>query len=77
NIQRNDIYKIEGNNHIGIIRLIFEKAGRIPEPEDFFKIAEEKKEIFSKINRVAVFEGIYETIDILKNQCALGVVSGS
>ena len=76
-IQRDDIYKIEGSNHIGIIRLIFEKAGRIPRPEDFYKLAEEKKEIFSKINKVIVFEGIYELIDILKNKYALAVVSGS
>ena len=76
-IQREDIYKIEGSNHIGIIRLVFEKAGRIPEPEDFHKLAEEKKEIFLKINKATVFEGIYELIDILKNKYALAVVSGS
>ncbi len=76
-IQRDDIYKIEGSNHIGIIRLVFEKAGRIPGPEDFYKLAEEKQEIFSKINKVTVFEEIYELIDILKNKYALAVVSGS
>ena len=76
-IQRDDIYKIEGSNHIGVIKLVFEKAGRIPEPEDFHKLAEEKKEIFSKINKATVFEGIYELIDILKNKYALAVVSGS
>jgi len=76
-IQREDIYKIEGSNHIGIIRLVFEKAGRVPEPEDFHKLAEEKKEIFLKINKATVFEGIYELIDILKNKYALAVVSGS
>ena len=77
NIQRDDIYKIEGSNHIGIIKLIFERAGRIPGPEDFCRLAEEKKEIFSKINRVTAFEGIYELIDILRNKYALAVVSGS
>ena len=76
-IRREDIYKFEGSNHIGIIRLVFEKAGRIPGPEDFYKLAEQKKEIFSKINKVTVFEGIYELIDILKNKYALAVVSGS
>jgi len=45
-IRRDDIYKIEGSNNIGVIRIVFEKAGRIPEPEDFHKLAEEKKEIF-------------------------------
>ena len=77
NIQREDIYKIEGSNHIGIIKLIFERAGRIPGPEDFCRLAEEKKKIFSKINRVTAFEGIYELIDILRYKYALAVVSGS
>lgn len=76
-VQRDDIYKIEGSNHIGVIKIIFEKAGRIPEPEDFHKLAEEKKEIFLKTNKATVFEGIYELIDILKNKYALAVVSGS
>ena len=76
-VQRDDIYKIEGSNHIGVIKIVFEKAGRKPQPEDFHKLAEEKKEIFSKINKATVFEGIYELIDILKNKYALAVVSGS
>jgi len=77
NITREDIYKIEGSNNIGVIKLIFEKAGRIPKAEDFSKLSEKKKEIFLKINRVKVFNGIYDCIDLLKNKCLLGVVSGS
>lgn len=76
-VKRDDIYKMEGSNHVGIIRMVFEKAGRTPEPEDFDKLAEEKKKIFSKINKATVFEGIYELIDELKNKYALAVVSGS
>ncbi len=76
-IKREDIYGIEGSNHTGIINLIFKKAGRIPAPSDFNKLTEEKKKIFLKINKVTVFNGIYECIDLLKNNCNLGVVSGS
>ncbi|NJD52977.1 MAG: HAD family phosphatase [Candidatus Methanoperedens sp.] len=76
-VKRDDIYKMEGSNHVGIIRMVFEKVGRIPEPEDFDKLAEEKKKIFSKINKATVFEGIYELIDDLKNKYDLAVVSGS
>lgn len=76
-IRREDIYEIEGSNHNGIIGLIFRKAGRIPESEDFFRLAEIKKEIFKKINKVTVFEGIHECIDSLKGKYLLGVVSGS
>jgi len=76
-ITREDIYKIEGSNNIGIIKLIFEKAGRTPGSEDFSRLSEKKKEIFLKINRVKVFDGIYECIGLLKDKCRLGVVSGS
>jgi HAD superfamily hydrolase (TIGR01509 family) len=76
-IKRQDIYDIEGSNHEGIIRLIFEKAGRAPEPEDFKELAKKKREIFLRINKVDVFEGIYVCLDFLKGRVRLGVVSGS
>ena len=76
-IKREDIYEIEGSNHTGIIRLIFRKACRTPCPSDFYILAEKKKEIFKKINKVRVFNGIYDFISLLKEKCLLGVVSGS
>lgn len=76
-IRRQDIYDIEGSNHEGVIRLVFKKAGRKPKTEDFNELARKKREIFSRINKVSVFPGIYECIDFLKNKCLLGVVSGS
>jgi len=77
NIRREDIYNIEGSNYTGIINLVFEKANRTPEPADFLRLAHEKQEIFSKINKVKVFDGIYECINFLKNKCLLAVASGS
>ncbi|MFZ3058390.1 MAG: HAD family phosphatase [Candidatus Methanoperedens sp.] len=76
-INREDIYDIEGSNHEGIIRLVFRKAGRTPTPGDFNVLAKKKMEIFTKTNRVTVFHGIYECLELLKNKCLLGVVSGS
>lgn len=76
-INRQDIYDIEGSNHEGIIRLVFRKAGRTPIPEDFKVLARKKMEIFTKINKVTVFPGIYECLGFLKNKSLLGVVSGS
>ncbi len=76
-ICREDIYDIEGSNHEGIIRLVFRKAGRNPTPEDFNVLARKKREIFQKINKVTVFPEIYECLELLKNKCLLGVVSGS
>lgn len=77
NIRREEIYEIEGSNHIGVIDLVFKKAGRTPEPSDFLMLTQKKREIFSKINKVMVFDGIYECINSLKNKCLLGVASGS
>jgi len=77
NIRREDIYDIEGSNYTGIINLVFKKAGRTPEPVDFLRLAQKKQEIFSKINKVKVFDGIYECINSIKNKCLLGVASGS
>lgn len=77
NIRREDIYDIEGSNHIGIIKLVFKRAGRTPEHADFLRLAQKKQEIFSKINKAKVFDGIYEFINSLKNKYLLAVVSGS
>lgn len=77
NIRREDIYDIEGSNYTGIINLVFKKTGRTPEPADYFMLAQKKQEIFSKINKVRVFDGIYECINSLRNKCLLGVASGS
>jgi len=76
-IKRQDVYEVEGSNHEGIIRLIFKKAGRTPEPEDFEELARKKREVFARINNVKVFEGIYGCLNFLKNRCCIGVVSGS
>ncbi len=76
-IKRQDVYEVEGSNHEGIVRLIFKKAGRTPAPEDFEELSRKKRGVFTRINNVTVFEGIYDCLDFLKNRCLLGVVSGS
>ena len=77
NIRREDIYDIEGSNYTGIINLVFKKAGRKPEPSDYSMLAQKKQEIFSKINKVRVFDGIYECINSFRNKCLFAVASGS
>ncbi len=77
NIRKEDIYDIEGLNHEGMIKTVFKKAGKTPNIEDFEKLLRKKKEIFAKVNKVQVFGGIYECLDLLKKRCLLGVVSGS
>lgn len=76
-IKRKDIYEVEGSNHEGIVRLIFRKAGKTPEPEDIERLSRKKREIFSRINEAKVFEGIHDCLNFLKGRCLLGVVSGS
>ena len=75
-IERQDIYDIEGSNHVGVITLMFRKAGRIP-PTDFKDLARKKREVFERNNNVRAFDGLRETLSALKDRYRLGVVSGS
>ena len=75
-IERQDIYDIEGSNHVGVITLMFQKAGRIP-PTDFTELARKKREVFERINNVKAFDGLSETLVALKDRYRFGVVSGS
>ena len=75
-IERQDIYNIEGSNHVGVITLMFQKAGRIP-PTDFTELARKKREVFERINNVKAFDGLSETLVALKDGYRFGVVSGS
>ena len=75
-IERQDIYNIEGSNHVGVITLMFQKAGRIP-PTDFTELARKKREVFERINNVKAFDGLSETLVALKDRYRFGVVSGS
>jgi beta-phosphoglucomutase len=77
NITRQDIYEIEGSNHEGVISLMLEKAGKVPDAMDFDKLAQKKREIFRSINHSKPFDGITECLDVLKNKFRIGVVSGS
>ena len=77
NITRQDIYDIEGSNHEGVISLMFEKAGKVPDSKEFDELAWKKREVFRSINQSKPFDGITECLDILKNKFRIGVVSGS
>lgn len=76
-VERQDIYNIEGSNHSGVIRLMFEKAGRIPDSAEVEELARKKREVFSQISGLKVFDGITECLRNLKGRYLLGVVSGS
>jgi len=76
-ITRQDIYEIEGSNHVGVIQLMFEKAGRTPQPHHFDELPPKKREIFFRINKVKVFDDIDKCLNLLKKRYRLAVVSGA
>lgn len=75
-ISREDIYELEGSNDNRLIKSIFEKAGKEPEPEHFKQLPEKKREIL-EFDRIRPFAGIVECLDELKQHFKLAMVSGS
>ncbi|WP_445475729.1 HAD family hydrolase [Methanococcoides methylutens] len=76
-ITKQDIYDIEGSNHVGVIKLIFKKAGREADPELIEKLRVRKRELFFKKKNISSFEGMYDLLNSLKRHFHLAVVSGS
>jgi HAD superfamily hydrolase (TIGR01509 family) len=76
-VTEEEIYEIEGSNHVGVINIFFEKAGRNPEQYIYDTILEKKREHFLKNNRAEIFEGMYECLNILKGKFKLAVASGA
>ncbi len=75
-IKREDIYEIEGSNGWGIVRSIFKKAGRIPEPHHLEEIPLKKRTILD-FERIKPFDGIVDVLQELKKHFTLALVSGS
>ncbi|MEL4304714.1 HAD family phosphatase [Methanococcoides sp. LMO-2] len=76
-IVRQDIYDIEGSNHVGVINLIFERADRKADPEIIEKLRVRKRELFLRKRNISPFEGMYDLLKRLKENFHLAVVSGS
>ncbi|WP_319507978.1 HAD family phosphatase [uncultured Methanolobus sp.] len=76
-VTENEIYEIEGSNHVGVINIFFEKAGRVPEPDMYDRILEMKRAHFLENNRAETFEGMYECLSSMKNKFKLAVASGA
>ena len=66
-IKREDIYEIEGGNNRGIVRSIFEKAGKTPEAEDFESISRKKREILD-LGMLKPFDGMVDCLKELKKK---------
>ncbi len=76
NINRRDIYELEGSNDNRLIKAIFEKAGREPEPWHLEQLPEKKREVL-EFDDIKPFEGIPECVKELKRHFKLAMVSGS
>ncbi|WP_243684942.1 HAD family hydrolase [Methanosarcina barkeri] len=76
NITNEDIYELEGSNNKRLIKSIFEKAEKEPEPWHFEKLPEKKREVL-EFDRIKPYEGIQYCIKALKRYFKLALVSGS
>ncbi|WMW24809.1 HAD family phosphatase [Methanolobus sediminis] len=76
-VTEEEIYEIEGSNHVGVINIFFSRAGRTPNPEIYAEILEKKRAHFLENNRAEAFEGMYECLSSLKNKFKLAVASGA
>jgi beta-phosphoglucomutase len=75
-ITRRDIYELEGSNDGRLIKAIFEKAGREPEPWHLEQLPEKKRDVL-EFDRIEPFEGILDCLQELKQHFRLAMVSGS
>jgi beta-phosphoglucomutase len=76
NITLRDIYELEGSNDSRLIKAIFEKVGKEPEPEYYDQLTEKKREFF-EFDKIKPYEGILDCLKQLKQHFKLAMVSGS
>ena len=62
---------------MGVINILFGKAGRVPEPHIYDAILEKKRAHFLDNNRTETFEGMYECLSSLKTRFKFAVASGA
>ncbi|MCD4703525.1 MAG: HAD family phosphatase [Methanosarcinaceae archaeon] len=77
NITNQQIYDIEGSNHVGVIEKIFKHAARKPQPHHFEDLRIRKQELFLQIQKVKVFRGMDDCLSKLNDTYHLAVASGS
>jgi beta-phosphoglucomutase len=75
-ISREEIYELEGSNNLGLIKKVFEKAGKEPEPWHYEKLPVNKRDVL-EFDRIKPFEGMPACLNQLKKHFRLAMVSGS
>jgi beta-phosphoglucomutase len=76
-VEKREIYELEGSNHMQTVDIIFRRSGRIPTNKDAEELSKKKIEIFNRIEHVRPFDGIKELLAALAPKYSLAVVSGS
>ena len=76
NITLRDIYELEGSNDGRLIKAIFAKVDKEPEPEYYEQLPEKKREFF-EFDMIKPYEGILDCLKQLKQHFKLAMVSGS
>ncbi len=76
-ITKDDVYEIEGANHLQGLQWLFNRAGKSISAEDYDVILDRKVEIFSGLGRVEPFDGIGDCLSKLKSSFRLALVTGS
>jgi HAD superfamily hydrolase (TIGR01509 family) len=76
-VEKRDIYELEGSNHMQTVDIIFRRSGRVPTDNDAKELSIRKIEIFNRIEQVRPFDGIKELLADLAPRYSLAVVSGS
>ena len=77
NIEKKDIYELEGSNHRQLVEIIFRRFDRIPTEDDTQELIRKKVEIFNRIEHTRPFEGMKELLASLKPKYKLAIVSGT
>ncbi|WP_370575351.1 HAD family hydrolase [Methanomethylovorans sp.] len=76
-VSREDVYEIEGANHILGIQWLFQKAGKQVEPHLYEEIKRKKVDFFSANAHITPFNGMFECLRDLKQHFSLALVTGS
>ena len=76
-VSREDVYEVEGANHILGIEWLFEKAGKKVEPHLYEEIKRKKVDYFSANASITPFDGMFECLRDLKQHFSLALVTGS
>jgi HAD superfamily hydrolase (TIGR01509 family) len=76
-VRKEEIYEVEGANHVGVINTMFRKTDKKPGKDNYDSLLTKKREHFMKNNMAEPFDGMLECLQSLKGRYKLAVASGA